>query len=417
MDKNQDWNLSDGPVEEGRLQAIIDRFYGICLGVAATLVDEGVATMEDINLGAKIGLRWAKGPFEIMNDIGIDKTCKVVEAMTKKYPGFAMPKILVEQKVLGVPFKFKSVDLDIKEDTAWITINRPDAMNALNEEVIEQLAETFSIAQNHSDVKAIVFQGAGKAFVAGADIQFFVDNVKSDTIQNIKAFTRKGHELLLKIENSPKKTIALVDGLSLGGGSELSLACQYILATPNGSMGFPETGIGIIPGLGGMIRTQRMIGTELAKYYVFTGAPISANDALALGLFHSVVAPSDIESSLGQIIAEKTHDKYQRRQIPDKFKDTASAFAAQNIPAALNGADLTGISKTLNDKLKKILGRKSVIALKMANDIMEAQIPLSLGDAVEYELDQLDTLFRTADALEGLTSAVEHRKPKFKGHK
>ena len=247
MDKNQDWNLSDGPVEEGRLQAIIDRFYGICLGVAATLVDEGVATMEDINLGAKIGLRWAKGPFEIMNDIGIDKTCKVVEAMTKKYPGFAMPKILVEQKVLGVPFKFKTVDLDIKEDTAWITINRPDAMNALNEEVIEQLAETFSIAQNHSDVKAIVFQGAGKAFVAGADIQFFVDNVKSDTIQNIKAFTRKGHELLLKIENSPKKTIALVDGLSLGGGSELSLACQYILATPNGSMGFPETVIGIIP--------------------------------------------------------------------------------------------------------------------------------------------------------------------------
>lgn len=166
-----------------------------------------------------------------------------------------------------------------------------------------------------------------------------------------------------------------------------------------------------------MIRIQRMIGTELGKYYVFTGASIPANDAQSLGLFHSVVEPGDIESSIRQILTENTHDKYQPKQIPDKFAEIASAFAAQNIPAALNGSDLTGISNALNDKLKKILGRKSAIALKMANDVMDAQIPLSLADAVEYELDQLDTLFRTADALEGLTSAVEHRKPQFKGHK
>ncbi|MCK5350322.1 MAG: enoyl-CoA hydratase/isomerase family protein, partial [Desulfobacula sp.] len=311
----------------------------------------------------------------------------------------------------------KTVDLDINGDTAWITINRPDAMNALNEGVVEQLTEIFSIAQNHSDVKAIVFQGAGKAFVAGADIQFFVDNVKADTIQNIEAFTRKGHELLLKIENSPKKTIALLDGLSLGGGSELSLACQYILATPNGSMGFPETGIGIIPGLGGMIRTQRIIGTQLAKYYVFTGAPVTAGDALDLGLFHSVVAPSDIELSVQRIIEEDTHDKYQSKDIPDKFKEISAAFAAKNIQAMLSGKDLADISQALNDKLKKILNRKSEVALKMANDVMEAQLSLTIADAVEYELGQLDTLFRTVDALEGLTSAVEHRKPEFKGNK
>ena len=417
MEKNEDWDLTDGPVEEEKIDAIKDRFYGICLGVAAALVDEGVATIEDVNIGAKLGLRWTKGPFEIMNDIGIGKTCEVVEAMTKKYPGFAMPKVLIEQKVLGVPFKFKTVDLDINGDTAWITINRPDAMNALNEDVVEQLTEIFSIAQNHSDVKAIVFQGAGKAFVAGADIQFFVDNVKADTIQNIEAFTRKGHELLLKIENSPKKTIALLDGLSLGGGSELSLACQYILATPNGSMGFPETGIGIIPGLGGMIRTQRIIGTQLAKYYVFTGAPVTAGDALDLGLFHSVVAPSDIELSVQRIIEEDTHDKYQSHDIPDKFKEISAAFAAKNIQAMLSGKDLADISQALNDKLKKILNRKSEVALKMANDVMEAQLSLTIADAVEYELGQLDTLFRTVDALEGLTSAVEHRKPEFKGNK
>src|SRR3989339_582225 len=143
MDKNMDWDLKTGEIEEEKIQAIVDRFYGICLGVAATIVDEGVATMEDINLGAKIGLRWSKGPFEIMNRIGIDKTCEVVEAITQRYPGFKMPEILIEQKKIGKPFAFKVVDLDIKEDIAWITINRPDAMNALNEAVVEQLMEKF----------------------------------------------------------------------------------------------------------------------------------------------------------------------------------------------------------------------------------------------------------------------------------
>ncbi len=415
MDKNEDWDLNDGPVEEERIGAVIDRFYGICLGVAATLVDEGVATVEDVNIGAKLGLRWAKGPFEIMNDIGINKTCEVVESMTKKYPGFNMPKILLEQKALGVPFKFKVVDLDITGDIAWMTINRPDAMNALNEEVVEQLLENFSIAEQHTDVKAIVFQGAGKAFVAGADIQFFVDNVKADTIHHIEAFTRKGHELLLKIENSPKKTIAFMDGLSLGGGSELSLACQYIVATPNGSMGFPETGIGIIPGLGGMIRSQRILGTELAKYFVFTGAHISAQDARDLGAFYSIVDPGQAESAIHQIIDGDPRDKYKNKKVPERFKEIAAAFVPDNIAAVLNGKDIPGIPEKLNEKIKKILSRKSTVALKMANDVMEAQIPLSIEDAVEYELGQLDTLFRTNDALEGLSSAVEHRKPLFKG--
>lgn len=415
VEKNEDWDINDGPVAEDKIQAIVDRFHGICLGVAATLVDEGVASVEDINLGAKIGLRWAKGPFEIMNEIGIDKTYEVIEAMTEKYPGFAMPKTIADQKALGVPFKFKVVDLEIKGDTAYITVNRPDAMNALNEEVVGQLSESFSIAQNHSDVKAIVFRGAGKSFVAGADIQFFVNNIRADTIGNIEDFTRKGHELLLEIENSPKKTIVLLDGLSLGGGSELALSCQYILATKAGSLGFPETGIGIIPGLGGMIRAQRLMGTELAKYYVFTGAPISVGDAQALGLVDGVVEPDQVEAAVQRIIGEGPKEKYGTPEVPERFREIARAFGSDNIAAILAGGDIPGVSDELNQKIKKILGRKSRVALKMADDVMEAQIPMSIADAVEYELGTLDTLFRTDDAIEGLSSAVEHRKPVFKG--
>ena len=140
MEKKEDWNLQ-GDVDESRIAAVVDRFYGVCLGVAAALVDEGVASIEDTDRGAKIGLRWVCGPFEIINKIGIDKTYAAVEAITRKYTDFKMPQILVRQKELGAPFNFRFVDLEIKDHIATITLNRPEAMNALNEAVVAQLVE------------------------------------------------------------------------------------------------------------------------------------------------------------------------------------------------------------------------------------------------------------------------------------
>jgi enoyl-CoA hydratase/3-hydroxyacyl-CoA dehydrogenase len=414
MDKNVDWDLNAGEIEEGKIAAIVDRFYGICLGVAATIVDEGVATMEDINLGAKIGLRWARGPFEIMNHIGIDQTCRVVEAMTKKYPGFKMPRTLLEQKKLGKPFTFKVVNLEIKEDTAWITINRPDAMNALNEAVVEQLTQIFDTAEKDPNVKSIVFQGAGKTFVAGADIQFFVDRIKAGRIQDIEAFTRKGHELFLRIEDCPKKTIALLDGLSLGGGSELALACQYIVATKAGSMGFPETGIGIVPGLGGMLRMERQAGLPLAKYYVFTGRSLSAQDALDLGIVTKIVEPMAVSQAIREITDQAKADKYQKRPVPEKFLAFAGIFNDENMDRLFSGKPMTGLPENLAEKIPAILAGKSMIALKMANDIMNKQAKMSIPEAIECELGVLDRLFSTHDAFEGL-STVGRRKPVFKG--
>ncbi|MCP3954798.1 MAG: 3-hydroxyacyl-CoA dehydrogenase/enoyl-CoA hydratase family protein, partial [Desulfobacterales bacterium] len=266
VEKGENWNM-DGEVDESKIESLMDRFYGVCLGVSAALVDEEVASIEDTDRGAKIGLRWIQGPFEIMNKIGIDKTYACVAAITEKYPDFKMPQILEKQKAAGQPFEFRLVDLDVKGDTAWLTINRPEAMNALNAGVFAQLAENFTLAEQNPAVKGIVIQGAGKAFVAGADIRYFVQNIKADKIQDIVDFTRAGHETLLKIENSDKVTICLLDGLSLGGGSELALACQAIVATPAGSIAFPETGIGIFPGLGGMLRFAKYTSPALAKYY------------------------------------------------------------------------------------------------------------------------------------------------------
>jgi len=413
MEKKEDWDLK-GDVDKSRLPEAKDRFYGVCLGVAAALVDEGVASIEDTDRGAKIGLRWLMGPFEIMNNIGIEKTYKAVQAITQKYPDFKMPKILEKQNELGKPFAFNFVDLEIKGPIAYITLNRPEAMNALNETVVAQIAAQFDEAEKDSNVTAIVIQGAGKAFGAGADIKWFVDKIKADKITDIVEFTRKGHELLLKIENSEKLTIAQLDGLSLGGGSELALACQAIIATPAGSMGFPETGIGIFPGLGGMLRMARFAGPELAKYYVFTGAPISAEDAQALGIITRLVATAEVDSTISALVSEGKPDKYRPREIPEVFKPLAQVCSSENVARLLAGKQPEGIPDDLAAKTAKIIGYKAPLALKLADEIIDQQISKSIGEAVEIELGRTKEIFSTADALEGLSS-LGRKKPEYKG--
>jgi enoyl-CoA hydratase/3-hydroxyacyl-CoA dehydrogenase len=305
-------------------------------------------------------------------------------------------------------------DLEIKKDIAFITINRPEAMNALNETVVGQLADRFSEAESNPDVKAVVFQGAGKAFVAGADIRYFVNKIKSDRIQDIYNFTRKGQDVLLDIENSDKLTIALLDGLSLGGGSELALACQATIATPAASMGFPETGIGIFPGMGGMARMGKITGPELAKYYVFTGKVISAEDALAMGLITRLVPPAEVETAIQDQIKEGKPDKYREQRMPDKFQPFVAMCTKANTQNLLSGLPPAGATEELAAKTAKIIGFKAPIALKLVSEIIDQQVDKSVSEAVDIEMAYLNQIFSTADALEGL-STMGRKKPDFKG--
>lgn len=413
MDRGELWDLS-GQVEQNKLSPIKDRFYGVCLGVAAALVDEGVATMEDTDRGAKIGLRWSLGPFEIMNRLGIDRTCSLVEAIAARYPDFKMPRILLAQKKLGRPFDFRYVELSVAENIARITINRPEAMNSLNETVVSQLTKAFAQAEANQAVEAIVFAGAGKAFVAGADIRFFVDKIKANRIDQIADFTRAGHELFRRIETSPKLTIALLDGLSLGGGSELALACQAIVATKAASLAFPETGIGIYPGLGGMLRMARQVGPELTKYYVFTGATITAQDALLLGLITRLVEPAAVDEAIRSLLKEARPDKERARTIPEKFRPIVAMFGSENIPAILTGKLPPGSEGPEAARALKTIGYKAPLALKLANSIIDQQSQLSVEAAIELEMNNLPVIFSSEDALEGLSS-LGRGKPSFKG--
>jgi enoyl-CoA hydratase/3-hydroxyacyl-CoA dehydrogenase len=287
-------------------------------------------------------------------------------------------------------------------------------MNALNESVVKQLGEKFSEAENKPDIRAIVFQGAGKAFVAGADIRYFVEKIKSNQIPDIESFTRKGHEIFLQIENSPKLTIALLDGLSLGGGSELALACQAIVATPAGSFGFPETGIGIFPGLGGMLRTAGQVGKELAKYYAFTGIPFNAKNAADLGIVTKLVEPADVDNAIEALIAEGKPDKYRQREIPERFKPLAGLFNGDNVEKFLSGKIPENCDPELAQKTAKLIGYKAPIALKIANEIVDEQEGKTTAEAVEIELGRLAEIFSTEDALEGLSS-LGRKRPEYKG--
>jgi enoyl-CoA hydratase/3-hydroxyacyl-CoA dehydrogenase len=325
-----------------------------------------------------------------------------------------MPALLAKQHALGKPFEFSFVDLAVRNGVAFITLNRPEAMNALNEAVVAQLGQRFESAEADPGVKAIVLQGAGKAFVAGADIRYFVEKIKAGRIPDIVAFTRKGHELFLRIEESKKLTIALLDGLSLGGGSELALACQAIVATPAGSMAFPETGIGIFPGLGGMLRMARHVGPELAKYFAFTGAGLSAADLQALGIVTRLVEPAEVDAAIQALAAAGRQDKYRARTMPDKFAPLAGMFAKDRVPALLAGKVPDGVNAESATKVVKGLGHKAPLALRIADEIVDRQVGLPMREAVEVELGRLKDIFATADALEGL-STVGRRRPEFKG--
>ncbi|MBW2965780.1 enoyl-CoA hydratase/isomerase family protein, partial [Candidatus Woesearchaeota archaeon] len=294
-------------------------------------------------------------------------------------------------------------------------INRPEAMNALNEEVISQLDKQFTSANSDSNVKAIVIEGAGKAFIAGADISYFIKKIEQNKIDDICKFTRYSHSVLNKIDASEKPVIAKLDGLALGGGAEIALAADTIVATEKGSIGFPETGIGIYPGLGGTQRTTQYLGKELAKYLVFTGKILDARTAATIGLVEYVVPPDEIDSMISEIISSGNLLKKSMKKevkLPEDFQKIKDYFSDANIHAILTGK---GELNELGLKIAKTISYKAPVAIKLANKIIDEGSRLNLNKGLELELSYLPEIFSTEDALEGLNSVIKRQRPYFKG--
>lgn len=423
---NNMWEISEATdYSEEQYQLVSRRLFGVVFGVAAQIVDEGVCSMEDVDRGAKVGLRWAKGPFEMMNKIGIQQSHEMAVEYQKLCLNDAgestwqVAEFFAKQASSNAQWDFSYVDTSIVDGVATITINRPEAMNALNETVIKQLGQAVDAVNGNSAVHTMVLDGAGKAFVAGADVKFFVDKIRSNAIGDIVEFTSNGHKVLNAIENSSKTTVALTTGLALGGGLELALCCDYRIGTRRTQFRFPETSIGIYPGLGGSQRPARISGIPLARWAVLGGNFMNSQIAYDIGLLTHLVDLSEVDAAVMQCSASgKPANKY-----PGKPSNNASPvvkfaldfYSDNNLSVLLSGGCPAGYDmedKTISRQLKN-LKYTAPIALSMASELIDITSNTSLSEGLDSELSKLTDIFSTRDALEGLSALIEGRRPTY----
>tara|TARA_B110000467_G_scaffold15081_1_gene13052 strand:+ start:2254 stop:4344 length:2091 start_codon:yes stop_codon:yes gene_type:complete len=427
IEANEQWDVSgDETYTEQQYASVAERLYGVVFGVAAQIVEEGVCTMEDVDRGAKVGLRWARGPFEMMNRVGIQEAHKMASAYadlsaeSDPQRAWAVPAFFTAQANAGDAWNFSYVDTTIEAGVATLTINRPEAMNALNETVVNQLNAALETVNADESVHTIVLDGAGKAFVAGADVKFFVDKIRADAIPDIVTFTANGHAMLDKLESSSKTTIALTTGLALGGGLELALACDYRIGTRRTQFRFPETSIGIYPGLGGSQRPARICGIPAARWSVLAGNFMDAQTGHDLGLLTHLVDVAAVNGCVSQLAsAGKPANKYPG--APANPASAVATFATSfysdaNMGAIMQGtcpegfdAEEKGIARQM-----KSLARAAPIALNMASNLIDATSTTTLAVGLQMELDQLTDIFSTEDSLEGLSALIEGRKPGYR---
>ncbi len=360
FEARQEWDV-EGVVDEVAKAAVGERLQGVVFGVAAQLVEEGVATAEDTDRGALVGLRWARGPFGMMNKLGLDRSLELVEQVAERHDSFAVPELLRRQVATGQPWTLREVKLEVKGGIAAVTMNRPEAMNALNDKVLRELKETIAQVRDDPAVRAVIITGEGPAFVAGADIRAMLSAERDD----IREFTSFGQGVMNDIERLEKPVIAAINGFALGGGLELALACDIRLASTEARMGFPEVGLGIFPGFGGTQRTTRLIGKGRACELIFTGDHVGAEEAAGIGLVNRVLPPQ-------QLMAEA-------------------------------------------QRLAKRIARQGPFAVGKAKMAINQALQTGLDDGLAFELEGVLATFETEDQKEGMTAFLERRRPEFKG--
>ena len=257
---------------------------------------------------------------------------------------------------------YQNILFQVAEGVATITFNRPKVLNAMNSEVMAELAHALKACDQDDAVKALILTGSGeKAFVAGADIS----QMQNNTPAEVTKFMELGQETLRFMETMGKPSIAAVNGFALGGGTEIALACDMRIAAENARFGQPEILIGILPGWGGTQRLPRLVGTGIAKELILGGGQIDATRAYEIGLVNKVVPLAS---------------------LMDEAQKMAAKFAA-----------LPGF------------------ALKMAKNSINYGYDMSLDNAIKLEVTSVAQCFSTQDQKEGMKAFLEKRKPAFVG--
>ena len=245
---------------------------------------------------------------------------------------------------------------------ALVTLDRTEALNALNRELLTELRDRLAELASAGEVRAVVLTGAGdRAFAAGADIK----EMESMTIDEARGWGALGHACGRLLETMPKPTIAAVNGFALGGGCELALACDVRYASTTAKLGQPETNIGIVPGWGGTQRLARTVGVGIAKELIYSGRIVDAEEALRVGLVNAVFPPSE---------------------LLDRARELAVALAA-----------------------------KSPLVLSAAKELVNRSLQGDLDSGLDDEAERFAQLFASEDQKEGMRAFAEKREPRFTG--
>lgn len=249
-----------------------------------------------------------------------------------------------------------AVDLEKKGHVGVITMNRPEALNALNTPMLQELEKVIDQVEADDEIYVCVLTGAGRSFVAGADI----GEMSAFGAVEGKKFGDYGNSVFLKIENMSKPIIAAINGFALGGGCELSMACDIRLASEKAKFGQPEVGLGITPGFGGTQRMPRICGTAHAMELILTADTINAQQALEIGLVSKVVAP-------------------------DALMDTALELANK-------------------------IASKAQVAIRAAKQAVRYGMQCDISTAATYEALAFATCFGTEDQKDAMKAFVEKKK-------
>lgn len=255
---------------------------------------------------------------------------------------------------------YEAIKFEIKDSIAYVTINRPKAMNALNGQVLDELLAAFAEIDANNDLRCVILTGEGKAFVAGADIS---EMSKMNSIEG-RDFGAKGHSVMNNIENCRIPVIAAINGFALGGGCELSMACDIRIASEKAKFGQPEVNLGLIPGFCGTQRLARLVGKGMAKYMIYTADMIDAAEAFRIGLVQKVVAPEELIAECEKIAAN--------------------------------------------------IASKAPIAVRLSKDCINNGYNADMKTASAYEVNAFGVPFGTEDMVEGTSAFLEKRKAEFK---
>jgi len=253
-----------------------------------------------------------------------------------------------------------TVELTRSGDCALLTLNRPDALNALSFDILRDIGRALDEVAAMKDARALLVTGAGeRSFCAGADIK----ELRNRSLIEQKRGAELGQSVFAKLDTLPIASIALVNGFAFGGGSELALACTFRLASPNAIFGLPEVKLGLIPGYGGTQRLPRLIGEARALEIILTGRNVKADEAERIGLVNSVVEGGLLAAGM----------------------DYAARFMRYSLPV-----------------------------LELARRAVQRGMGVPLADGLAVEADLSTLAYRTADAEEGMAAFEEKRKPEFR---